>query len=55
VIKTGEMETARSIEDVGVVVLDNSRITITKSTIAFLLKNKIAIITTKAFTEWNVW
>jgi CRISPR-associated protein Cas1 len=55
VIKTGEMETARSIEDVGVVVLDSSRITITKTAIAFLLKNKIAIITTKAFTEWNVW
>jgi CRISPR-associated protein Cas1 len=55
VIKTGEMETTRSIDDLGVVMLDNSRITITKTAIALLLKNKIAIITTKEFVNWNVW
>jgi hypothetical protein len=55
VIKTGEMETTRTIDDLGVVMLDNSRITITKTAIALLLRNKIAIITTKEFINWNVW
>jgi CRISPR-associated protein Cas1 len=44
VIKTAEKEVSRPIEDIGVIVLDSSQITITQHTITKLLKNNTAII-----------
>lgn len=48
VIKTGDISTTRPIEDIGVVVLDNSQITITQSAMALLLENNVALITCNA-------
>ncbi len=48
VIKTGDISTTRPIEDIGVVVLDNSQITITQNAMALLLENNVALITCNA-------
>ena len=44
VIKTDDIETARPIEDIGIVMLDNPQITITQLTITKLLENNAAFI-----------
>jgi len=45
VIKTPETTTTRPIEDIGVIILDNSQITITQNAMMLLLENNIALIT----------
>jgi len=48
VIKTPETTTTRPIEDIGVIILDNSQITITQNAMMLLLENNIALITCNA-------
>jgi len=45
IIKTPETTITRPIEDIGVIILDNSQITITQNAMALLLENNIALIT----------